>query len=306
MPVLTTILLATILPWQLFGLFAASRNISVEVCSPHDNVTIISPEDGTTKGKKSIMVGGYATADAVVSAYRNNSAAGTVTSSSDGSYSLSVPLEFGDNFIYTRTTNPCGQNTDSAPVTVHRPAPPKEKARNKPLRTTEHTQDSTADPEASPAQSDIPPDDTEPLDQQSLQPVITKPADGLVTASPIVLLKGLAALDVLVTITRNNEQVAEVLTDEKGEFAVSVPLVAGKNVITVAYSQPKDNAQSASIEVTYRPGATATSTVTPDILTPVLIASTSIFSVTSGLLLWHHFRRPHIKLPPTKWHVHGQ
>lgn len=89
--------------------------VDVEVPPP----TITSPADGTVVSSPGIDVSGSTAAGATVTLYRNGNAAGSGTAGNDGSFTIPVTLEPGENVLTATATVGGGTTAPSAPVRVY-------------------------------------------------------------------------------------------------------------------------------------------------------------------------------------------
>lgn len=292
------LLLAVVVPGQLWGLFAASSDINVQVCSPNASLFIVSPPDGTSTNDSSVVVSGYGAESVSVAAYRNNVNVGTVTTGGDGSYSLSVPLTVGSNGIHTRVTNACGHGTDSNAITVTRLAPPTPPANNPP--PANFSPQPQPQPQPQPPPSNRPDAVDDQLDAPSMNkepgrpPDISLPRDGLVTDNPTILVRGKGQPGSRLWLTRNGQRLAEVLADDAGQFAATIPLTPGRNVIVVIAETEAGETRSEPVTVTYQPSQPAATSQTPPkwpsptfsfVVAPVLLAA------TIGLIIGRHHHK---------------
>lgn len=261
-------------------LLAAASNVSVQVCDPAVTLSILSPADGTVTNNNSVVVSGYGPALSSVAAFRNHSQVGAVTSSSDGSYSLSVPLVQGNNLLYARHTNACSYTAQSNAVNVTR-----QTGRSAPTTNTT----TSAKPTMVSPQDTNSPDKAASISQQT---VIVEPKDGTETTTPTVYLRGKAQPDARIRLRLNGQVVAEITANEDGEFAGSVSLVEGKNILQANTISGQDEVSSNTINVTYKLSA-AFSTVTPGSSTNFrwwLIAASGVVLFIAGWMARHHHK----------------
>lgn len=229
-------------------LLAATSTIQVSVCSLPSAPTILSPADGTNTTDSSIDVSGIAEASSTVHIVRNAQEVASVTASGGGSYSASASLVLGSNAIHAFVSNPCGNSANSDTVTVTRNQPPSQppssggggSTTSNPGATT--SSNSTGSEEPTAASGAV---------QPSLH--LSSPADGAITSNPVVIVKGETSPELKVTLYRGEEQMATVLSDDTGFFAISVPLESGNNDIFARLNFGDNEIESNHISVNYQP-----------------------------------------------------
>lgn len=252
----------------LGSLKAASTDINIKVCYPPIAPTINSPQDNTQTTNSSIILSGSASANKVVYAYRNSAQVGFVTSSNDGSFSISISLSQGSNELYVSTKNECNETASSGSVTVQRQAinPP---PANIPPASGTSSPSTSKNPASRPpsAKTELP----GPHESNIKRPVILEPKNGTRVTRPTILVKGVATPLTKVRLLLNNRQVAEVLSNDKGEFIVSVNLKRGENILIASIDEASGALFSTPVLVSYEPGLLTTAKSSPILLTMVII-----------------------------------
>lgn len=243
---------------QNFWALGATSTINLTVCSLPSAPTIVSPTDGTSTADNAVVVTGIAEANSNVFIYRNGAENASTTASGDGSYSVSIPLVTGNNAIYAQARNNCGGGANSATVNVTRtssdPEPPPPDGGGEDSTGGGTTGGSTGGSTTTETETEGEVTPTAEEEEPSLDFLqILEPKDGYETSNPAVWLRGLAEAGVRVKIFRDNNQVASVTTDDEGEFALSVSLQSGANVIKVSYTTSEGESVSKSITVHYQP-----------------------------------------------------
>lgn len=275
---------------------AASKDISVQVCSPNASLSIVNPAGDVGTMDKSIIVSGYGAADVSVSAYRNSKNVGIVTTGSDGSYSISIPLVVGVNSIHTRVTNDCGESSDSNIVTVTREMSPEPPQKNEPSKPSVEPPTGNPPPRTATSPDSLPDKITAPAPGSAAGqkvPTILEPNDGFATDSPTILLKGVAEPGVRLWIERNGQRLAEIVADDEGRFAVTIPLVAGENMLVVIREAKQGDIRSKAVTVTYYPKTLPPGTSRSEPLLPpaAYVAVPVVIAAVSGLLIGRHHHK---------------
>jgi len=190
--------------------------------------------------------------------YRNDIQVGFVTAGGDGVFAIGISLEVGINSLKASTGGDCHPPAYSNVVTVEReaastppgpePTPGLDQDGYTPPPPNQPGGGGTSDPGASgqPGPSDTP---KEQPPAPAGAPVILQPRNGVRVRQPFVLLVGQTSPRTTVRILRNDQVVAETLSDDQGKFTVRVPLEPGVNRLMIAAGP----LFSETVIVTYEP-----------------------------------------------------
>lgn len=254
--------------WSGAAVQAADSNVNVQVCpsSPYPAPMVTSPEDSSTTTESSLLLSGTAVPGVVLYVYRNDTQVGFVSAGGDGSFAIGVSLVMGTNALKASSNNDCSAPAFSNIVTVTRqavqqppdpdPSPdpsPDDQTEEIPIVPPEPGDEAdtpgTADRPKTPAKET--PDASQA--GKGSAPVILHPKDGARVLEPFVMLIGEAAPNTLVRIFRNGQQVAQVTSDDKGQFVVRINLDEGGNKLFVTTGKGNDVRKSKEVLVVYAP-----------------------------------------------------
>lgn len=241
-------LIAMVLTSSL-AVLAASSNVSVNVCSIPNAISIISPAEGSINNNAAVVVSGYGPANTNIVLFRNDQQSGSVTSGTDGSYSISVPLDVNQNTLYARITDICGNSSQSSLVSVYRQLPKKSTGSNNSNTSNQPRVNNLSVQPSDKSIGDI------------TQPKISEPLDGTSTTSPTVFVKGMSQTGVKVKLIRNGTIVAEVMADDDAQFAAAISLVPGENILQASVQNGQSELMSESVRINYQ--AASSETVAP-------------------------------------------
>lgn len=225
-------------------LLAADSNVNVKVCYPVPDPapTITGPADGTKTQDASILMSGQATPNVPVYAYRNDVQVGFVTAGGDGVFAIGIGLDVGTNSLKASTNNDCHPPAYSSVVTVERgvtsvpidPVPGSEQNGGTPI-TPNQSEDEAPPTDVTPAgQPATQPSPKEQPLAQAVAPAILRPRNGVRVREPFVIVIGETTPNTVVRILRNDQLLAEVLSDDEGRFTARIPLEPGPNRLMVA------------------------------------------------------------------------
>lgn len=206
---------------------------------------------------------GDATPDITVYAYRNDVQVGYVTAAGDGTYTMSVSLNVGTNELKASTNNSCTAPTFSETITVERqaPEPPPEPSPGEDPGGEQAPEEPIIGPDGSPileypggtGKKRVPGTGAGDPSISRIRPVILEPEQGLTVTEPTVVVRGKASANTRVRILRNNLVLAEILSDDEGNFTAGITLGQGENRLVATTGQGKQTLYSDTVVVTYRP-----------------------------------------------------
>ncbi len=235
---------------------AANTTVGVQVCNTFVGApTLTSPSSNATTQSSSVILSGVGTPSTLIYAFRNSTQVGYVTSAGDGSYSISVALVVGANSLHTAVLDECSEYVDSSSVTITRQAVP-------PTDGDDNTADSGGDTSSSgdngqsTSGGQISAGSGSKLTVEkgpSYRPLIGFPNDSDKFNRRNILVSGVANPSTRVRIYLNGLVVAEVISDDLGQFSASVYLQDGENKLFVSTGSGKNLRKSSVITVYYQP-----------------------------------------------------
>jgi hypothetical protein len=210
-------------------------------------------QNATTTASTSVIAGTTSPTTAVTIA-DNNQPVANLNSDSSGDFSLEVSLASGTNSFTATATNPCGSATSTTPLLLTKVAAPSNPSTAKTtapltvinkitarLATTEFTSTPAPTTASNTVINGI-------LSLQLQVPSDAYTKTGSSTTKASVFLRGTTLPGAQVTILDNGRLVARLTAAADGTFGVSVPLIFGRNSITV---QASLHGQTTTQTITY-------------------------------------------------------
>lgn len=236
------------------SLSATDSTIGVQVCNTFVGApTLTSPSSNATTQNSSVILSGVGTPSTLIYAFRNSTQVGYVTSAGDGSYSISVALVIGANSLHTAVLDECSEYVDSSSVTITRQAVPT--IDNTDSTDSDSDSGSTSDSDQSISGGQISSENGTELTVEKgprYKPLIGFPNDGDKFNRRNILVSGVANPLTRVRIYLNGLVVAEVISDDLGQFSASVYLQDGENKLFVSTGSGKNIRKSSVITVYYQ------------------------------------------------------
>lgn len=221
----------SVAPMMLFG---ATTSIQSSICQPVATPTISTPASGSTLSPGNIYVAGTSSNGTNVTLYVDNISRSTVAATASGSYGVTVPItQKGTHTLRVTAASACtsassattsitiksGNSPAPTPTPTETPSPrPTPRATTAAPRYLTATSSSQTTP-AAPA--------IEPLTLS-----IDAALDGSTVSYATVYVSGKLSRDGTVKVARDGTVIAE-MTAAASSFGFSIPLVEGKNALTI-------------------------------------------------------------------------